>query len=229
MFQREIPIIKEEGLKKLQDSNVLLFGLGGVGGILAETLVRCGIGKITIVDFDIVNESNKNRQIIALNSTIGMKKTEALKNRLLDINENLNIETQDLFIDANTINEFDFTKYNYVIDAVDNVTAKILIIEKAKQNNVKVISSMGTGNKIDPSKFQIKDISKTTMCPLAKVMRLELRKRNIKDVKVLFSIEEPIKSDLEENGKLVVSSIMFNVAVAGIMIAREVILDTIND
>lgn len=228
MFQREIPIIKEEGLKKLQNSNVLLFGLGGVGGILAETLVRCGIGNISIVDFDVVNESNKNRQIIAVNSTIGMKKTEALKNRLLDINENLNIKTYDLFIDSTTIDEFNFSEFDYIIDAVDNVTAKILIIQKAKENNVKVISSMGTGNKIDPTKFQIKDISKTSMCPLAKVMRQELKKRNIKDVKVLFSTEEPIKSNLEENGKIVVASIMFNVSVAGILIAREVILDIIN-
>lgn len=221
MFSRSIPLIKESGIAKLKDSHACVFGVGGVGGFVVEALARAGVGQITIVDFDIVNESNINRQIIALHSTIGMKKIDVLEKRIKDINPDCTVNKYDLFINNENINEFDFNSYSYVIDCVDNVLAKLAIITKAKESYIPVISSMGTGNKLDPKKFQITDISKTTVCPLAKVIRLELRKREIKGVKVLFSTEEPIKSpDF-------ISSISFVPSSAGLLIAREVILDLI--
>lgn len=221
MFSRSIPLIKESGIAELKDSHVCVFGVGGVGGFVVEALARAGVGQITIVDFDTVNESNINRQIIALHSTVGMKKIDVLEKRIKDINPDCTVNKYDLFINNENINEFDFNSYSYVIDCVDNVTAKLAIITKAKESDIPVISSMGTGNKLDPKKFQITDISKTTVCPLAKVIRLELRKREIKGVKVLFSTEEPIKSpDF-------ISSISFVPSSAGLLIAREVILDLI--
>lgn len=221
MFSRSIPLIKESGIAKLKDSHACVFGVGGVGGFVVEALARAGVGQITIVDFDTVNESNINRQIIALHSTIGMKKIDVLEKRIKDINPDCTVNKYDLFINNENINEFDFNSYSYVIDCVDNVLAKLAIITKAKESDIPVISSMGTGNKLDPKKFQITDISKTTVCPLAKVIRLELRKREIKGVKVLFSTEEPIKSpDF-------ISSISFVPSSAGLLIAREVILDLI--
>lgn len=221
MFRRSVPLIKEAGLKKLNNSHVCIFGVGGVGGFVVEALARAGVGQITIVDFDTVNESNINRQIIALHSTVGMKKIDVLEKRIKDINPDCTVNKYDLFINNENINEFDFNSYSYVIDCVDNVLAKLAIITKAKESDIPVISSMGTGNKLDPKKFQITDISKTTVCPLAKVIRLELRKREIKGVKVLFSTEEPIKSpDF-------ISSISFVPSSAGLLIAREVILDLI--
>lgn len=222
MFSRSVPLIGESGIAKLKDSHVCVFGVGGVGGFVVESLARAGVGQLTIVDFDTVNESNINRQIIALHSTIGMKKIDVLESRIKDINPDCKINKVDLFINNDNINEFDFNNYSYVVDCVDNVTAKLAIITKAKENDIHVISSMGTGNKIDPKKFQITDISKTSVCPLAKVIRLELRKREIKGVKVLFSTEEPIKSpDF-------ISSISFVPSSAGLLIAREVILDLLN-
>ena len=221
MFSRSIPLIKESGIAKLKDSHACVFGVGGVGGFVVEALARAGVGQITIVDFDTVNESNINRQIIALHSTVGMKKIDVLEKRIKDINPDCTVNKYDLFINNENINEFDFNSYSYVIDCVDNVLAKLAIITKAKESDIPVISSMGTGNKLDPKKFQITDISKTTVCPLAKVIRLELRKREIKGVKVLFSTEEPIKSpDF-------ISSISFVPSSAGLLIAREVILDLI--
>lgn len=221
MLSRCYPLIGEVGINKLKSSHICVFGVGGVGGFVVEALVRCGIGEITIVDFDIINESNINRQIIALRSTIGLKKIDVLEKRIKDINPNCIVNKYDLFINNDNINSFDFKKFNYVIDCVDNVTAKLAIITRAKENNINIISSMGTGNKLDPKKFKITDISKTAVCPLAKVIRLELRKREIKGVKVLYSEEEPVKSpDF-------ISSISFVPSSAGLLIAREVILDIV--
>ena len=224
MQQRMIPLLTSQGLKKLNQSHVCVFGIGGVGGFVVEALARSCVKYITIVDFDIINESNLNRQIIALHSTLGRKKVEVLKERILDINKDCIVEALDLFVNEESIKKIDFSQFDYVIDCVDNVTAKINIIQTAKNQNIKIISSMGTGNKLNPLLFQIKDISKTTVCPLARVMRYELKKRGIKDVKVLFSTEEPIKSpDF-------IASVAFVPSVAGLLIAREVILDlTIND
>lgn len=227
MFTREIPIIGLDGLKKLKDARVCLFGLGGVGGYVAETLVRAGIGHLSIVDYDTISLTNLNRQIIALHSTIGQKKTEALKSRLLDINPDLDVITYDIFVNPETIEKIPFS-FDYVVDAVDNITAKLAIISKAKASNSKVIAAMGTGNKIDPTKFKICDINQTKVCPLAKVMRYELKKRGITDVPVLYSEEEPIKSNLtNEDGKVIPASISFTPSIAGILIARKVILDII--
>lgn len=221
MLSRCYPLIGEVGINKLKSSHICVFGVGGVGGFVVEALVRCGIGEITIVDFDIINESNINRQIIALHSTIGLKKIDVLEKRIKDINPNCIVNKYDLFINNDNINSFDFKKFNYVIDCVDNVAAKLAIITRAKENNINIISSMGTGNKLDPKKFKITDISKTAVCPLAKVIRLELRKREIKGVKVLYSEEEPVKSpDF-------ISSISFVPSSAGLLIAREVILDIV--
>lgn len=224
MQQRMIPLLTSQGLKKLNQSHVCVFGIGGVGGFVVEALARSCVKYITIVDFDIINESNLNRQIIALHSTLGRKKVDVMKERILDINKDCIVEALDLFVNEDSIKKIDFSQFDYVIDCVDNVTAKINIIQTAKNQNIKIISSMGTGNKLNPLLFQIKDISKTTVCPLARVMRYELKKRGIKDVKVLFSTEEPIKSpDF-------IASVAFVPSVAGLLIAREVILDlTIND
>ena len=223
METRCVPLLGNDGLEKLKNSHIAVFGVGGVGGFVVEALARVGVGSITIVDNDTVNQSNINRQIIALNSTIGRKKVDVLKERILDINPNCNVYAYDTFVSKDTINDFDFTKFNYVADCVDNVTAKILIIEKAKENNCGIISSMGTGNKLDPKMFEIKDINQTSVCPLAKVMRYELKKRNITKVKVLFSKEE-VKAHED-----FVASVSFVPSVAGLLIAREITLDIINN
>ena len=219
MEERSLPLLGNETIKKLNNSHIAIFGVGGVGGFVVEALARQAIGEFTLVDFDLVNISNKNRQIIALDSTIGRKKVEVLKERILDINPKAIVNIYDIKIDEESINSFKFTDFDYVADCVDDVVAKMAIISKCKENNIKIISSMGTGNKLDPSKFLIKDISKTTVCPLAKKIRLECRRRNITDVKVLFSLEEPIRnSDF-------IASVSFVPSIAGLLIAREIILD----
>lgn len=223
MEERSLPLLGKETINKLNNSHIAVFGVGGVGGFVVEALARSGIGEFTLVDFDVVNYSNKNRQIIALESTLGKKKVEVLKERILDINPNAKVHFYDLKINEENITVLDFSKFSYVADCVDDVCAKMAIIAKAKENDVKIISSMGTGNKLDPSKFLIKDISKTTVCPLAKKVRLECRRRNIFNVKVLFSLEEPIKnSDF-------IASVSFVPSVAGLLIGREIILDIHND
>lgn len=222
-FQRTEILIGQENLTKLQNSKIIVFGIGGVGSYVVEALVRAGIGEISIVDFDKVDITNINRQIIALNSTVGKKKIDVMKDRILDINPNIKVHTYDTFISSDTINEFDFSKYDYVVDAIDNVTGKLLIIEKCKEHNTNIICSLGTANKLDPSKLLISDISKTHTCPLAKVVRLELKKRDIKHLDVLFSTELPIKSDNKTLG-----SISFVPSSAGLLIASKVINNLIN-
>lgn len=222
IFNRTERIIGAEGLKKLQESHVLVFGIGGVGGHCIEALVRAGVGKITIVDKDTVDITNINRQIIADMTTVGKKKTDAMKARLENINNKVEIICKDMFYLPEEGKNFDFSKYSYVVDAIDNVTAKLDIIERSKAVNTPVISSMGTGNKLEPTMLELSDIHKTSVCPLAKVIRKELKKRNIKDVKVVYSKEEPL---VRANPP---GSVSFVPSVAGLIIAGEVVKDILN-
>lgn len=221
MYSRTEKILGKEAINKLLNSKVAVFGVGGVGGFVCEGLVRAGIGEILAVDFDVVDESNKNRQIIALESTIGKKKVEVIKNRLMDINPKLRMVTKDIFIDNENINQLDISNFNYVVDAIDYIDGKVAIIKKCKEVSIPVISSMGMGNKLDPQKIEVADINKTSVCPLAKKMRKLLKSQDIKDVKTVFSREEPI-AKLSPPG-----SVSFVPSVAGLIIAREVVLDLI--
>lgn len=226
IFQREEILIGKENVEILNNKKVLLFGCGGVGSFILEALVRAGVGTIDIVDKDVVDITNINRQLIATYDTIGKDKVEVAKVRALSINPNIIVTTYKIFFDENTT-EIDFSKYDYIIDAIDSVKSKIEIIKRAKEANIPIISSMGTGNKLDPFKFEIKDISKTTVCPLAKVIRKELKNMKIAKVKVLFSTEEPRPPQKSEDG-IIQGSISFIPSVAGLMIAGEVIKDMIN-
>lgn len=221
-FDRTEKLIGKEESDSLRDKKVAVFGLGGVGGFVAEALARAGVGKLVIVDHDTVNITNINRQVIALHSTVGMKKTEAFSLRLKDINPDIEIVAYDCFFLPENSSMIDFEGFDYVADCVDTVTAKLEIIGMAKSCGVKVISSMGTGNKLHPEMFEITDISKTSVCPLAKVMRKECKDRGFKDVKVLFSREEPVRT-----GERTPASISFVPSVAGLMIAGEIVRDLI--
>ena len=197
-FSRSEELLGREGIQKLADSRIAVFGIGGVGSYVVEALARAGVGSLTLVNDDEVSLTNLNRQLVALRSTMGRKKVLVAKERILDINRDAVVHTYDTFFNGETAELFDFTAFDYVIDAVDTVSAKLLLIEKAKEAKVPVISCMGTGNKLNPSCFQIADISKTSVCPLAKVMRTELKKRRIKKVKVLFSTETVDKKKRKE-------------------------------
>ncbi len=232
IYNRTKMLIGSKALDALKSSRVAVFGLGGVGGLTAEALARSGVGAIDLIDSDTVSESNINRQIIALHSTIGKMKTEVMKERILDINPRCIVKTVNTFVLPENINSFDFSPYSYIVDAIDTVSGKLAIIEKAYKENIPVISSMGTGNKLDPKLFKIADINKTSVCPLARVMRHELKKRGIKKLKVLFSTEEPFRANNAENPnkeKLPPASISFVPSVAGLLIAGEVIKDLISD
>lgn len=218
---RSEKLLGTEAINKLNNSKVCVFGIGGVGGYVCEGLARSGVGSFILVDKDVVSESNINRQIIATTKTVGKSKTELMKERILDINPNAVVETKDMFYLPDTAGEIDFSDCDYVVDAVDTVTAKLLIIQMTKEMGIPVISSMGTGNKLDPTCFRVDDISKTSVCPLAKVMRKELKDRGISDVKVLYSTENPAVSGSSE----VIPSISFVPSVAGLIIAGEVIKD----
>lgn len=220
-FERTRMLIGNEGLNKLKKSSVAVFGIGGVGGYAVEALARSGVGTIDIIDNDTVNETNINRQIIATHKTLGRYKVDVMKERIEDINRSAIVNTHKCFFLPENSDEFDFSKYSYIVDAIDTVTAKIEIILKAQKANVPVISSMGTGNKLDPTKLEVSDIYKTKMCPLAKVMRRELKQRGIKKLKVVYSSEEPVT-------KLrIPASVAFVPSVAGMIIAGEVIKDLI--
>lgn len=234
-FSRSEELLGREGLQKLANSRIAVFGIGGVGSYVVEALARAGVGSLILVDHDEVSLTNLNRQLVALRSTMGKKKVQVAKERILDINRDAVVHTYDTFFGQETAELFDFSAFDYVVDAVDTVSAKLLLIEKAKEAGIPVISCMGTGNKLNPSCFQIADISKTSVCPLAKVMRTELKKRRIKKVKVLFSTEVvPKKKRKEEplevrsgSGRPVPSSVSFVPGVAGLMIAGEVIKDLV--
>ena len=221
-FARTKTLIGQEALDKLKSAKVLLIGVGGVGSYVCEALARVGVGLIDLIDKDVVDATNINRQLIALHSTVGKPKVEVAAQRLKDINPDIKIKAMECFYLPQNSEQFDFAVYDYVIDAVDNVTAKLDIIEKAKVSGVPVISSMGTGNKMDPTAFKIADIEDTKVCPLAKVIRKELRKREITEVKVVYSEEEPL-----EVGQRIPASISFVPAAAGLLIAKAVVDDLV--
>ena len=216
-------LIGQENLDKLAAAKVLVFGVGGVGGYVCEALCRGGVGRIDIVDKDVVDVTNINRQIIATHETVGRPKVEVCRKRILSINPDVKVDARQCFYLPERAGEFDFGAYDYVVDAVDNVTAKIDIICNARAAGVPVISSMGTGNKLDPTMFKIADIEKTKVCPLAKVVRKELRKRGVFGVKVLYSEEEPRKP-LSDDTRTP-ASISFVPSAAGLIIAGRVISD----
>ena len=222
-FQRTRMLIGQENLDRLAGSKVLVFGVGGVGGYVCEALCRAGVGQIDIVDKEVVDVTNINRQIIATYETIGRPKVQVCKERMLSINPDVKTEARQCFYLPEKASEFDFASYDYVVDAVDNVTAKIDIICNARTSGVPVISSMGTGNKLDPTMFKIADIEETRVCPLAKVVRKELRKRGVSGVKVLYSEEEPRKP-LSDDTRTP-ASISFVPSCAGLIIAGRVVLD----
>ena len=216
-----------EGVTRLQSARVAVFGIGGVGGYAVEALARAGVGSFTLVDSDAVSESNINRQIIATHSTVGMYKTEAMRDRIKSINPEAEIECKNVFFDENNKADFDFSKYDYVVDAIDSLSAKIELICEAKKAGVKIISAMGAGNKLDPTKFEVSDISKTTVCPLARAVRIALRKREINHLKVVYSKELPVQTpELSDDKKRrVPGSISFVPSAMGLIIAGEVIKD----
>ncbi len=222
IFSRTKLLIGDDAFLRLKNKHIAIFGIGGVGSYVTEALARCGIGHITIVDKDIVDVTNINRQLIALSSTVGKPKTEVAKERILDINPQAKVEAFPVFYNSDTQSMFDFSGFDYVIDAIDTVTSKLLIIENAKKAGVPVISCMGTGGKINPSLFEVTDIKKTHTCPLAKVMRRELKEREIFSLKVVYSPEQAIKS------ADVIPSISFVPSSAGLLIASEVVKDLIS-
>lgn len=233
IFQRTEMLLGEEKMERLAKTRVAVFGIGGVGGFVVEALVRSGIGAIDIIDKDMVDPTNLNRQIIATQSTIGRYKVDVMEERIHDINPECKVKGYKCFYLPENKDEFDFTKYDYVVDAVDTVAAKLQLVEQAKEAGVPIISSMGAGNKLDPTRFEVADIYKTSVCPLAKVMRRELKKRGIDKLKVVYSKEEAIKvnAEQEENvvgqgrGKVSPGSISFIPSVVGLIIAGEVIKD----
>ena len=217
-------ILGDAAIEKLKASHVALFGLGGVGGYCLEALVRGGVGALDLYDGDVFTTSNLNRQLLSSTEVLGREKTAVAKERALSIRPDAKINTYQMFYLPEKTDEIDFSAYDYVIDAIDTVTAKISLIEQAKKANVPVISCMGAGNKKDPSAFHVSDISQTSVCPLAKVMRKELKTRGIEKVKVVFSTEPAIRPK-EQSEKI--GSLVTTVAAAGILLANEVIMDLI--
>lgn len=221
-FSREELLIGKQNVNKLHLKKVAIFGVGGVGSFVVEGLARAGIGNFILIDNDIVDITNLNRQLHALHSTIGKYKVDLMKERILDINPRARVEVYREFYESNEKNKILDSSVNYIVDAIDSVKSKINLAKDAQELNIPIISSMGTGNKLDPTKFEISDISKTSVCPLARVMRKELKKIGIKKYKVLYSREDPIKSDEKNPG-----SISFVPSVAGLIISGEVIKDII--
>ena len=232
-FSRTRLLLGNAAMEKLNNARVAVFGLGGVGGYVVEALARSGIGGLDLIDHDTLSPTNINRQILATTDTIGMEKAEAAKQRALSINPAIKVNAITKFYGPDTAAEFDFTQYDYVVDAIDTVTGKLALVTAAQAAGTPIISSMGTGNKLDPTRFQIADISKTSVCPLARIMRKECAKRGIKHLKVLFSTEDPIPSDpstltdeeLPEGRRSIPGSVAFVPSVAGLIIAGEVIND----
>ena len=232
-FSRTRLLLGDDAMEKLKNARVAVFGLGGVGGYVVEALARSGVGALDLIDHDTISPTNINRQIFAVHSTVGMDKAEAAKNRVLDINPEIQVTVHKKFYGPDTAGEFDFTQYNYIVDAIDTVTAKLAMIVQAKEAGTHILCCLGTGNKLDPTKFQITDISKTSVCPLARVMRKECAKRGIKGVKVLFSTEDPIPGagtlteELPEGRRSLPGSVAFVPSVAGLLIAGEVVKNLI--
>ena len=230
-FSRSELLLGKEGMSKLKNASVAVFGIGGVGGYVVEGLVRSGIGSIDLIDSDNVDITNLNRQIIATHKTVGLPKTEVANQRITDINPEITVTSHNVFFDNTTEKDFDFSKYDYIVDAIDTVTSKLLLIAKAEKSGVPIISCMGTGNKLNAAMLEVSDIYKTSVCPLARVMRYELKKRGIKKLKVVYSKEEPIKPVIqnEEKGRHIPASSPFVPAAAGMIIAGEVVKDLIKE
>ena len=230
-FLRTAMLLGEEAIAKLHSARVAVFGIGGVGGYTVEALARAGIGRIDVIDNDTVSLSNINRQILATHSTVGMPKVEAARKRILDINPNCQVVTHQVFYTPETEGQFDFTQYDYIVDAIDTVTGKLALVQNAHAVGTPIICCMGTGNKLDASAFQVADISKTSMCPLARIMRKELSKRGIKHLKVVYSQEEALTpTGWEEEAaalgkRQIPGSVSFVPGAAGLILAGEVIKD----
>lgn len=232
-FTRTEMLLGSEAVHKLKQCRIAVFGIGGVGGYTVEALARSGVGTLDLIDNDTVSLTNINRQIIALHSTVGMNKTEAAKKRLLDINPNIKINTYNTFFTPENSGEFNFSQYDYIVDAIDTVSGKIELAVQADKANIPIISSMGAGNKLDPTRLEVSDIYKTSVCPLARVMRRELKKRNIRKLKVVYSKEEALspKCESDEDSGMkrqTPASIAYVPSVVGLIIAGEVINDIIS-
>lgn len=226
-YSRTVKLIGEDAFARLRASTVAVFGVGGVGSYTVEALARSGIGKLVLADGDVVAESNINRQLIALRSTLGKPKVEVCRDRIADIDPTTEVETHYCYFDADNAADFDFSAYDYVVDAVDRVTSKLIIIEKSIAAAKSVISSMGAGNKLDPARFEAADIFQTSVCPLAKVMRRELRARGIDKLRVVYSTEDPAEPIREPGRKQSPGSVAFVPSVAGLIIAGEVVKELI--
>ena len=234
-FSRTALLLGSDAMVRLRNARVAVFGLGGVGGYVVEALARSGIGALELIDHDTVSITNINRQILATRDTVGKCKAEAAKERVLSIDPDIRVTALQTFYGLDTAASFDFSRYDYVVDAIDTVTGKLSLALAAQEAGVPIISCMGTGNKLDPTKFQIADISQTSVCPLARIMRKECRKRGIRKLKVLYSTEDPIPSDpeaisveeLPEGRRALPGSVAFVPSVAGLIIAGEVIKDLI--
>ena len=230
-FLRTEMLLGSEALQRLQRARVAVFGLGGVGGYTVEALARSGVGSLDLIDSDTVSVSNLNRQILATHSTVGMRKVDAARQRILDINPDCRVETYPIFYTPETADRFDFTRYDYIVDAIDTVTGKLALVERARDAGTPIICCMGTGNKLDASAFRVADISKTSMCPLARVMRKELSKRGIRHLKVVYSQEEArTPTGWEEEAtalgkRQIPGSVAFVPGAAGLLLAGEVIRD----
>lgn len=225
IYQRTELILGKDGVQRLKTAKVALFGVGGVGGFAAEALARAGVGEIHLFDRDVVSESNINRQIVALRSTVGRYKTEVMAERIGDINPNIKVVCHNVFYLPENAEEYPLEGYDYVLDAVDTVSAKLEIVVRCKRVGVPVISAMGAGNKADPCAFMVGDIYSTEMCPLARVMRRELKARGVKSLKVVFSKEKPVSPKFREGEERVPASLSFVPSVAGLIMAGEVIKD----
>ena len=230
-FLRTEMLLGSEAIRRLQKARVAVFGLGGVGGYAVEALARSGVGSLDLIDSDTVSVSNLNRQLLATHSTVGMLKVDAARNRVLDINPDCIVRTYPIFYTPDTAGQFDFTQYDYIVDAIDTVTGKLALVERAKAADTPIICSMGTGNKLDASAFRVADISKTAMCPLARVMRKELSKRGIRHLKVVYSQEEALTpTGWEEEAaalgkRQIPGSVAFVPGAAGLLLAGEVVRD----
>lgn len=227
-FIRTGSLLGEEGMERLFQARVAVFGIGGVGGHAVEALARSGVGKLDLIDKDVVSLSNINRQVVATTRTVGLPKVQVMEERVLEINPQAQVAAYNCFFLPETAEEFDFKLYDYVVDAVDTVAAKIALVLKAQEAGVPIISSMGAGNKLDPTQFEVADLYHTSVCPLARVMRRELRKRGVEKLKVVFSKEEPrepLTPVFEGSGRAAPGSVAFVPSVAGLILAGEVIKD----
>ncbi len=235
IYERTAMLLGKEAVENLWNKRILVFGVGGVGGYATEALARSGIGTLDLVDNDTVSVSNINRQIIATHDTVGMLKTDAMKARIHSINPNITVNRYPMFVLPETLEQFDLSAYDYVLDAIDTVSTKIALAVLCEKKKVPLISAMGAGNKLDPTRFEVTDIYKTSVCPLAKVMRTELRKRGVRHLKVVYSKEEPIKPVFQEQNaenddtpkRRSPGSIAFVPSVAGLVMAGEVIRELV--